>query len=259
MTLDHIAVYFGDVMPNVPFSLLRMFGRMSAPLFMFSLITGAEYSTDRKKYLHRLYLSNIVIAITVIPLGLSESLDMLGIYFLTLLYICVIDKMKNSKKINEKLKHIAIIVAICFMPYIIDKVITEHICHFVFTITDNIMYSKVVRGLMRAFFPNLYTISYSPFFVIMGILLYYSKNKFIRCGIIISFSVFAYIGEIAQIYFNYIIWPGFFRSTQIYMVLSIPFIILYNDHKGKGNKYFFYIYYPSHIFILALLSALSTK
>lgn len=36
-----------------------------------------------------------------------------------------------------------------------------------------------------------------------------------------------------------------------WILLSVPFLILYNGKRGCGSKYFFYIFYPSHFLLFA--------
>lgn len=43
------------------------------------------------------------------------------------------------------------------------------------------------------------------------------------------------------------------QTIQIYMLLALPFIFFYNKTKGKPAKYLFYIFYPLHMLIIALL------
>ena len=42
--------------------------------------------------------------------------------------------------------------------------------------------------------------------------------------------------------------------TQWFMVLALPFILRYNGERGKSFKYFFYIFYPAHTFLLFYLA-----
>lgn len=43
-------------------------------------------------------------------------------------------------------------------------------------------------------------------------------------------------------------------SIQIFSLFSLIFIFKYNGKEGKKNKQFFYLYYPTHILLLYLLS-----
>ncbi len=43
-------------------------------------------------------------------------------------------------------------------------------------------------------------------------------------------------------------WPA--------VLMSFPFLCLYNGKRGKGHKYFFYIFYPLHLLLLFLLARL---
>ena len=38
-----------------------------------------------------------------------------------------------------------------------------------------------------------------------------------------------------------------FGGRQWAMVFALPFMLLYNGERGRGLKYFFYLYYPLHI------------
>ncbi|WEV76364.1 TraX family protein [Bifidobacterium sp. ESL0800] len=45
-------------------------------------------------------------------------------------------------------------------------------------------------------------------------------------------------------------------QTQWMMIFAIIPILLYNGAKGRGDKYFFYIFYPAHIAVLYVLASL---
>lgn len=47
-----------------------------------------------------------------------------------------------------------------------------------------------------------------------------------------------------------------YGGIQSFGALAILFIVLYDGTRGKGMKYFFYIYYPVHILILFAISTL---
>ena len=34
------------------------------------------------------------------------------------------------------------------------------------------------------------------------------------------------------------------------MILALPLLLLYNGKRGKWHKRFFYVYYPTHIYVL---------
>ena len=46
----------------------------------------------------------------------------------------------------------------------------------------------------------------------------------------------------------------FILNDQWFMILSLPFILLYNGQRGRKMKYFFYVYYPLHVYLLVILA-----
>ena len=119
MTLDHIGAYFDFMLPDRVSTVLRMIGRAAAVLFMFALAVGAEHTGDRKKYLLRLYISNILIAIASVPLILSGMMGwppgMIATLFMTLLYIHLTDSFIKSSKPAHRLIYLLIIASVTIL------------------------------------------------------------------------------------------------------------------------------------------------
>ena len=46
-----------------------------------------------------------------------------------------------------------------------------------------------------------------------------------------------------------------YGGVQVYGLVAVPFLALYNGKRGKGlGKYFFYIYYPAHLLVIQGIS-----
>lgn len=51
----------------------------------------------------------------------------------------------------------------------------------------------------------------------------------------------------------------FSHWLQIYSMLSLPIIALYNNQRGRKMKYFFYLFYPAHLIILYVIDMLISQ
>lgn len=60
---------------------------------------------------------------------------------------------------------------------------------------------------------------------------------------------FVLINIILLLYFN-MLGRYYIANIQMYSLLALPFIILYNGKRGLKVKYFFYFFYPIHLVIL---------
>ena len=107
--------------------------------------------------------------------------------------------------------------------------------------------------LYQIFLPSILTVPYSPIFILMGICWYFTKDKAKQGFVLIFFSCLSFAGAQLIARLNAWIFIDFFNNIQFCMILFLPFIFLYNGKKGKSMKYFFYIYYPVHVYILMLI------
>ena len=81
---------------------------------------------------------------------------------------------------------------------------------------------------------------YSALGILLPVVIYYSKNKLIK----MLFTALILI-LLSEIYFTY----------QLYSLLAIPLLLLYNGERGKYKlKYLFYIFYPLHLVLVYFIS-----
>ena len=242
MTLDHIGLYICHSIDRNP---LRIIGRIAAPLFLYVTINSISHTRNKIKYILRLYIAHILICLMTLfaataekeQFGSHDQFSILSTFVYTAIFICIIEKIAGSpKKMTMKnLFLFSLAVAIIIIPIVIM-----------------LLFSRF-EILYQIFLPNILIVPYSPLFILMGICWYFAKDKKKQAVILALFSCLSLIGAQLSARFNIWISMGFFNNIQFLMILFSPFIYLYNGRKGKSMKYFFYIYYPVHIFALMLI------
>lgn len=102
----------------------------------------------------------------------------------------------------------------------------------------------VIRILATAslLVPNILTVGGGFALVLLGVLFYiFRNNRNMQILVLLILSVLVYItGD----------------KIQCIMGLAAIPIVMYNGKRGYGMKNFFYIFYPAHIGILYIISAL---
>ena len=256
MTLDHIYYYLGSGILPIP-HIFTLLGRISAPLFLFAMAEGFSHTHDRMAYLKRLYLASVLMSVgndlvnsfLPHPNGAMVINGMFATLFIVGLYIWAIELLLGNIK-KKNWKNIGIALAMVLIPIGSGIGVTLYMGN-----------TASVSPIGRIVFQALYTLVPSPIFVegsvywvFLGTGFYFLRNK--KIGL----SVF------------YVLMSGFFFFTaagegmtsenlfilndQWFMVLSLPFILLYSGQRGKKMKYFFYMYYPLHVYVLVLLARL---
>lgn len=247
MLTDHI----GEFIPGTSLY-LRYIGRLSFPLFMFCFVWGLHYTHDRKRYFLRLYIAGVVMAIMNLILGIAipspyrQITNNIFVTFLVMgLLIDLIERIRYGKEgtwkyvlafIGLQLASLALLAA--FRNTALFHLIGDHID------------TQYVSRLIGALLPSLIQNEGGPFFIIMGIVLYFTKERkwlMSLCYCLLSLSTLA---ECAPNFTYENVW---LYHYQWLMVLALPIMLLYNNKKGTGMKYLFYIFYPVHIALLYII------
>lgn len=259
MTIDHLAAY-GHEIPifYAHYNLLRTIGRLAAPLFFFILTESISHTRSKPKFLLRLYLAAVGVGLfsTITNFFFGESIgrffpsNILFDYFYTALYIILIEQIIVAVK--EKSLKRGLLAGSGFAA--------TGIVHLLCLLLEDINFSKsgldfehiwLLQDLMASFLDSPLGVSYTILFVLMGVLMYFAKNKYGKAAVLILFSGICYFGWNFEFLHNSII-GSVIGGNQPFMVFAVPFILLYNGEKGKGQKYFFYLYYPLHRYAISI-------
>ena len=120
-------------------------------------------------------------------------------------------------------------------------------------------------GLLSIYIFSLKKISIILKIILIGFILFFSQKFKLDYGmygilLIMNFSIFR--NDKFKILMNFLvlnvfnmIFPKVFDlvDTQFFSLISLVFIFMYNGEKGRSMKYFFYLFYPIHFFILGII------
>ena len=126
-------------------------------------------------------------------------------------------------------------------------------------------------GLLSIYIFNLKKINIILKIILIGFVLFFSQKFKLDYGmygilLIMNFNIFRnYKSKILMNFlvlnvFN-MIFPKVFDlvDTQFFSLISLVFIFMYNGKKGRSMKYFFYLFYPIHFFILEVIKFILEK
>lgn len=240
MVLDHIGFYFADYIPYGLYMFLRILGRGSYPLFLFCMTQGYRHTRSRKKYLLRLYLGSLFMTAFALFVDAVFPVEGFGYgfhniflsLFLVGILISTIETYQRDKKAGLIMtgcifaSQLLYVIAPWFLPAL----------HY---------YSGDVRTGIT---PNLALNEYGFLFIILGVSMYFLHDQKRTFSIIYMLFCIAQLSDEAL---NGEC-PGF--PIQWFMVLVLPLMLRYNGERGRSFKYFFYIFYPAHTFLLFYLA-----
>ena len=251
MLLDHIYEFFGftGVVP-LWFTWL---GRLSAPIFTFCMAQGIFYTRSRKAYLLRMYLFSIAMSAgnwlitALLPNGSGGIPN--NIFACLLLGAAIIVCMEEIAKDRQKGQQIwMVFIGIELAGFFIGDFLSR-------------AGQTAAARLLQILVPTPLTVEGGVFLVILGPLFYYfrlSKTKTAFMYLIFSLGL-CLSSSMAWVSLGLSFWDAFFGvHYQWMMVFALPLLWCYNGQKGRYSlKYYFYLFYPLHIWFLYAFVCLS--
>lgn len=235
MTIDHIYEFFASNGIPIWFTWL---GRLSAPLFFFTMAEGFFHTRNRIIYVERLYLFSMMmsfckliawkmhISSTSYPIVRNNIFET---FFLIAFNILLFEFLRDkNKEISIKIALVSLVVLL----------------EIILPVSVNLLFPTSTSQLLGAFFPSPLFCEGNLPFVALGITFFYLRNN--RIKMMIIYCIFSLV---FFPFSKYSFQNAFYHSYQWMMIFSMPLMLLYNRKKGHGLKYLFYTYYPAHIFL----------
>lgn len=230
MTVDHIAWAMFDGYPSALLPLvMHIIGRLTCPIMCYFIAEGYHYTRDINKYTFRLFAFAFVSHFAYI-FASNDFVDFksfIPFYYgnflnqtsvmWSLAWGLVMLRIADSKRIKSIYK-VLLVILICIITLPSDWSCIAALC---------IMAIGTNRGDFRK------QMSWMIFYVALYSLVYF-------------FAIDKAYGIL-----------------QMGVVLSIPVIAMYNGKRGKNPKinkfmkWFFYIFYPAHLFVIGLINYFS--
>lgn len=244
MTFDHLGAFLVLQTP-VWFGWL---GRPVATIFLFTSALGYHYTKNKKKYLLRLLIGfwimnlfNFMFSKFLPVEGVELYANIFGTIFLGVLAMYLYDIVKNSIK-SKTYKNIIFVIIFVVGLFALS-----------FMIPTLMSVNLTLGALIFNIIPTPLFVEGGVVYIVMALLFYiFIDNKKAQMLVILLFSALFLASGLSA--------GNIFTSNYQWMaVFSIIPIYLYNGEKGKSLKYFFYVYYISHIMVIYLASYFISK
>jgi len=241
MVLDSAFYAIHGIFP----SWIHLITRFVSPLFAFLLVEGFFHTRDRKKYMFRLWTAAILMEagdiLSQFLLGSRNAITD-NIFLSLAVGFTVIYLFSAAKECEEagKRKLLFFSGVVILLAGCVFSVIPIMIGDFMFGLEGGLQVLSVI---------------------LVFYLFYGNRKKQVIVFLIVN-AVFLFMqGSLvlpSADYSSLSIWFDDFCYNSDWMTfLFLPFVFLYNGQKGSKssfNKYFFYILYPAHLWLLHIIA-----
>ena len=192
--------------------------------------------------------------------GGSEILNVIGRIAFPIFAFTLNEGYVHTRSLKKYLLRLFIFAVSIQMPSIL----------FGYDYPMNIFFTLFL-GLLSIYIFNLKKMNVILKIILIGFVLFFSQKFKLDYGIygilvIINFNIFR--NNKFKVLMNFlvlniynVIFPKVFDlpDTQLFSLISLVFIFMYNGEKGRSMKYFFYLFYPIHFFILEVIKFILEK
>lgn len=235
MLLDHIGYCLAGRYPSL--EPLRWIGRIAFPLYVFLIVNGFRHTSNRPRYALRLLLFAVL---SQVPFALmfhhGDIFGKLNVFFSLLMALLVIWATDELRK-HRRTKYLA------FVP----AVLVFTLNYFGWLSSD-----YGAKGILLAMVFYLFEGKFILNFFGMLLSIYYAYPISLAFGLLNLLRGRAY--QIPA--------PTAWQLKQLFSLLSLVFIFLYNGERGalpknpaarKAVQLGFYLFYPVHLLVLFFL------
>lgn len=253
MVFDHIH-YFFDYTGKIPIW-FAMIGRLAAPLFLFSVIEGFIHTRNRKKYFLKIYVLAILMGLIqfgfynflhplVRPDGFFPKNMMLSSFAILLVALQGIAWIQEKKY----LKGIPTLLFPLMLPWLMLLLYLSGQDKPTFTLFINLLNYTVL--------PTHTSISDGGTWLLLTGIAMYLCHKNLKKEVLAFVSVSLVWALIAIVLSRPSFHDLMFKYIEWMEIFAAPLMLCYNGQRGKGSKYLFYVFYPTHIYLLYALSVI---
>lgn len=253
MVFDHIH-YFFDYTGKIPIW-FAMIGRLAAPLFLFSVIEGFIHTRNRKKYFLKIY--SLAILMGLIQFGFYQFLHPLvrpdGFFPQNMMlssFAILLVALQGIAWIQDKkyLKGIPTLLFPILLPWLMVP--------FYLSGQDKPIFILFLNLLNFTVLPTHTSISDGGTWLLLTGIAMYLCHKNLKKEVLAFVSV-----SLVWILMAIVITrPSFhdlmFKYIEWMEIFAAPLLLCYNGQRGNGSKYLFYVFYPTHIYLLYALSVI---
>lgn len=238
MVFDHLHQFF--IVQGAP-TWFNMLGRPVLPIFLFMVVEGFCHTGNRRRYILRLlvcffvmqilnYSFSMGLPITNLPPEQTPVLmnNVFSTMFMTAFYLFAVSDIQDGLREKSRWR-IARGILLLMLPIAVTVVVF------------------LIPGPLALFVPNLLIVEGGFVMVLMGILFYLLRpRRWAQMLVLVLVSALSMASS----------W-GSGYNIQWMMVFAIIPLWLYNGERGRGgkfSKYFFYVFYPAHIYLLYFIA-----
>jgi hypothetical protein len=234
MTMDHLHQMF--IARGAP-DWLNWCGRPVAAMFLFLCAEGFFYTRDKKRYMLQflggfwfMTVMNQILSAVMPMEQIALINNIFGTLFMATYYMWMFDRFRGGFKEKNPAKMLSSAGGILF-PLVISLI----------TILVLQANNRIAVTILL-FIPNPLLAEGGFVLVFMGTAFYIlRKYRLAQAALVLVISAFIwYLSKDS---------PDS-GGIQWLMIFAVIPIFLYNGKRGNGGKYFFYVFYPAHIYLL---------
>lgn len=244
MLIDHATVVFDPMVAvagpdTLLYFLPRFLGRLAFPVFAYFLAEGCRKTRDLPEHIKRLFLFAMV---AQVPFSLA--FDTLGGSVIVTFFLAAA-AISFYRSARESLPAIIAMIPVLLMAALAALCNSDYGWMGVLTIFSLYLCRTKGRKLLA-----LAVWLVALYFVLPVLEVYAFYLPHLLRGVPIALL---WADLVAGLHFWFPFWlPYYLINTASALLTLIP-LYFYSGERGRGSKYFFYLFYPAHILLLYII------